>query len=290
MPPIAAVALAACLPFAALAQEFDVVSVKPSGPMGPGMRFGVSGGPGTDNPGTVAWYTASLQTLLATAYQVRSDQIANPEVLGRGAFDIVAKVPSGTTKDRIPAMLRKVLEERFHLATHFESRDGAVWLMSVAKSGLKLKTTDENAKPPESRTIGPLQVDKDFYPVVAAGSGATLGFSGSVHLTARAVTASKLADLLTPEAGRPVIDKTGLSGVYDVRLSFVPVPRANSAPPPPPPPSPTGAVETPSDSQTDRSPSIFAVLQKELGLRLDPGRSQIQFVVIDHVDKVPVPN
>ena len=287
---IAAAALAACLPFAALAQEFEVVSVKSSGPVGPGMRFGVSGGPGTDSPGTMTWSATSLQTLLVTAYEVRPDQIANPEILSRAAFDIIAKLPSGATKQQIPGMLRKVLEERFHLATHFESRDGAVYLMSLAKSGSKLKTTDENAKPPESRTLGALQADKDFFPVVSPGNGATLGFAGSVHLTARAVTTSKLADLLTSGAGRPVVDKTGLSGVYDVRLSFVPVQTTNSVPPPPPPPG--GGGETPSGSptQTDGPPSIFTALQKELGLRLDPGKAPIKFVLIDHVDKVPVPN
>ena len=289
---LAVAALAAVLPLALMAQEFDVVSVKLSAPYTPGMRFGVSGGPGTDDPGTMTWSTTSLQTLLATAYAVRMDQIANPEILTRGAFDIIAKLPAGTTKEQIPAMLREVLEQRFHLATHFESREGAVFLMSVAKSGSKLKTTDENAKPPEARTMGALQVDKDLFPVVTPGNGATLGFPGSVHLTARAVTTAKLADLLTPGAGRPVVDKTGLTGVYDVRLRFSPVQRANSSPPPPGPmgespgaPAPPGA-----GSQTDGIPSIFTVLQHELGLRLDPGKAPVKFVVIDHVDKAPVPN
>lgn len=143
---LAIAALAAALPLAMMAQEFDVVSVKPSPPYALGMRLGVNGGPGTDDPGTITWSVTSLQTLLATAYAVRMDQIVNPQILTRDAFDIVAKLPSGTTKEQIPAMLRKVLEQRFHLATHFESRDGAVFLMSVAKSGVKLKTTDENAK------------------------------------------------------------------------------------------------------------------------------------------------
>ena len=289
---LAIVALAGLMPLAAMAQEFEVVSVKSSPPYGPATRFGVSGGPGTDSPGTITWSSVSLEQLLTTAYAVRSDQIANPEILGRSAFDVVAKLPPGATKEQIPAMLRKVLEERFHLATHFESRDGAVYLMSVAKSGSKLKTTDENARPPESRTMGALQVDKDLFPVVTPGEGATLNFGGRVHLTARAVTASKLADLLSPGAGRPVVDKTGLTGVYDVRLSFVPVQGAAGGVPPPPPPPGGGMSGTPSVSpgQTDGPPGIFTALQQELGLRLDSGKAPVKFVIIDHVDKEPVPN
>ncbi len=289
---LATAALTVLLPLSAMAQEFEVVSVKQSGPYGPGTRFGVSGGPGTNSPGTITWSSVSLDQLLVTAYAVRVDKIANPEILVRSAFDVIAKLPPGATKEQVPAMLRKVLEERFHLATHFESRDGAVYLMSVAKSGSKLKTTDENAKPPESRTMGALQVDKAFFPVVAPGEGATLNFRGSVHLTARAVTASKLADLLTPGAGRPVVDKTGLTGLFDVRLSFVPVQGTPGGMPPPPPP-PGGAPGEPSSGspgQTDGPPGIFTLLQQELGLRLDPGKAPVKFVVIDHVDKVPVPN
>jgi uncharacterized protein (TIGR03435 family) len=288
---LAMAALAVLLPLAAMAQEFEVISVKPSAPYALGMRIGVSGGPGTDSPGTITWSFSSLGQLLATAYAVRRDQIANLEILGRSAFDIVAKLPPGATKDQVPAMLRKVLEERFHLATHFESRDGAVYLMSVAKSGSKLKATDENAKTADSITLGAIHADKDFFPVVTPGEGATLYFAGSVHLTARAVTASRLADLLTEGAGRPVIDKTGLTGLYDVRLSFMPVQgAANGTPPPPPPPGGASGATSGPRGQADGPPSIFTTIQQELGLRLDSGKAPVKFLVIDHIDKVPVPN
>ena len=277
---LASAALALCLTLAATAQEFEVVSVKRSPPPGPEMRFGVSGGPGTSNPGTITWSTTSLVTLIATAYQVRPEQIANPEVLNRAGFDVIAKLPTGATKGQIPAMLRKVLEQRFHLTTHPETRESAVYVMSAAKSGSKLKAADEKAKPPgELRTIGVVQVDKDFFPVANPGDGATLTFNGSIHLNARAVTTSKLADLLTAGAGRLVIDKTGLTGVYDARLIFSPQPSRNTAPPPP-------GFTTPNDGP----PNIFTVLQQELGLRLDPGKGPVKFIVIDHMDKTPVEN
>ncbi len=182
----ATAALAVLLPLAAMAQEFEVVSVKPFAPSGGAMRFGVSGGPGTDDPGTMTWSATSLEQLLTTAYAVRVDQIANRELLGHSAFDVIANLPPGARKDQIPAMLRKVLEERFHLTTHFESRDGAVYLMSVAKSGPKLKTTDENAKPPESRTMGdPPGETRTFFSRSRAtrAEGATLNFAGSIPLT-----------------------------------------------------------------------------------------------------------
>ena len=99
-------------------------------------------------------------------------------------------------------MLRKVLEQRFHLATHFESRDGAA--LSDVYCEIRAETEGNRRKRQTSGSeddVGALQVDKDFFPVVARGDGATLNFGGSVHLTARAVTTGKLADLITPGRG-----------------------------------------------------------------------------------------
>jgi uncharacterized protein (TIGR03435 family) len=277
----AAAVLAVHLPLIAMAQEFEAASVKLSGPPGPHMRFGVDGGPGTSSPGTITWSTTSLVTLLATAYKVRPDQIANPETLNRAGFDVVAKVPAGATKEQIPAMLRKVLEERFHLTTHTETRDGAVYMMSVARTGSKLKAADESAKPPgELRAIGNVQVDRDFFPVAVPGDGATLTFNGTVHLAARAVTTSKLAELLTAGAGRPVIDRTQLTGVYDIRLIFSPEESVHNAPLPP-------GFTTQTDSPQD---NIFTALQHELGLRLDPGKAPVKFIIVDHMDRQPIDN
>ena len=121
-----------------------------------------------------------------------------------------------------------------------------------------------------------------MFPVPARGEGATLGFNGAVHLGARSITTAKLADLLSSVTGRPVIDKTGLTETYDVKLSFTPVEAVNGAPPPP------GATVHPND--LNGPPSIFDALQRDLGLRLDSGKAPVKFIVIDHIDNTPAGN
>lgn len=275
-----ATALILCLPVLAAAQEFEAATIKPSAPYGPQTRFGVSGG-----AGTITWSTTSLGILVSTAFEVPPDRIANLQTLPRTAYDVVAKLPAGTTKEQIPGMLRRFLETQFHMTTHSEMRDGPVWLMTVAKTGSKLRpAAKSNAAPQDLRTIGALQVDQDMFPVPARGEGATMGFNGGVHLGARDITTAKLADLLSSVTGRPVVDKTGLPGTYDVKLSFTPVAVSNGVAAPPPP----GAAASAND--LNGTPIIFDALQHDLGLRLYSGRAPVKFIVIDHIDSAPAGN
>ncbi len=281
--PVAALVL--CLPVLAAAQQFEAATIKPSAPYGPQTRFGVSGGPGTNSPGVITWSTTSLAILVSTALEVPPGRIANPQILPAAAFDVVAKLPVGTTKEQIPGMLRKFLEAQFHMKSHPEMRDGAVWLMTVAKTGPKLHPASESdVSPQDLRTIGAVQVDKDMFPVPPRGEGATLGFNGAVRLGARGITAAKLADLLSAVTGRPVIDQTGLNGTYDVKLSFTPAPVNNRVAAPPPP----GAAASAND--LNGAPMIFDALRHDLGLRLDSGKAPVKFIVIDRIDNTPAGN
>lgn len=278
-------ALLLCLPVLATAQEFEAATIKPSAPYGPQTRFGVSGGPGTNSPGMITWSTTSLGTLVTTAFAVSPDRISNLQTLPHAAYDVVAKLPAGTTKVQIPGMLRKFLEAQFHMTSHPEMRDGLVWLMTVAKTGSKLHpAVESDPSPQDLRTIGAVQVDQDMFPVPARGEGTTMGFNGAVHLAARDITTAKLADLLSAVAGRPVIDKTNLTGTYDLQLSFTPVTAANRSPAPPPP----GAAG--STNNLNSPPMIFDALQRDLGLRLDSAKAPVRFIVIDHIDSAPAGN
>ena len=282
--PVAA-ALLLCLPVLATAQEFEAATIKPSAPYSPQTRFGVSGGPGTNSPGMITWSTTSPGTLVATAFAVPPDRIANLQTLPHAAYDVVAKLPPGTTKEQIPGMLRKFLEAQFHMTSHPEMRDGPVWLMIVAKTGSKLRPAAESDPPPEDlRTFGGVQMDQDMFPVPARGEGATLGFNGAVRLAARGINTAKLADLLAAVTGRPVIDKTNLTGTYDIKFSFTPV-AVNSALTAPPPPGATGST-----NNLNSPPMIFDAMQRDLGLRLDSAKAPVRFIVIDHIDTTPAGN
>jgi uncharacterized protein (TIGR03435 family) len=131
------------------------------------------------------------------------------------------------------AMLRTLLEERFKLAVHTETRDGAVYNLVAAKGGSKMKQADGNS--PRGSGWGPT--------------------------TLRGTMSSdKMASLLTSILGHPVLDHSGLSGIYTVDLKWA------------------------GDDQTDR-PSIFTAIQEQLGLKLEPTRGPIQVLVIDRVER-----
>jgi uncharacterized protein (TIGR03435 family) len=278
-----AAALLLCLPVLAAAQQFEAATIKPSAPYSPQTRFGVSGGPGTNSPGMITWSTTSLGILAGAAFEVPPDRIANLQTLPRAAYDVVAKLPAGTTKEQVPGMLRKLLEAQFHMKSHSEMRDGPVWLMTVAKTGAKLRpAVESDPSPQDLRTMGAIQVDRNMFPVPPRGEGATMGFNGAVRLAARSISTAKLGDLLSAVTGRPVIDKTGLTGTYDVKLSFVAVNNGAAAPPPP------GASVSANDP--NGPPMIFDVLQHDLGLRLDSGKAPVKFIVIDHLDNTPAGN
>jgi uncharacterized protein (TIGR03435 family) len=280
------VALIAAISFA---QEFEVATIKPSPPYDPQRtRFGVSGGPGPDAPGIMTWSTTSLIAVIAAAYEVPVDRIVNPNAVPHSPFDITAKLPAGATKQQVPAMFRKLLEQRFHLAVRSEMRDSAVYVMTVAKSGSKLKRAEENAQPPDGlRTMGAVQLGKDMFPFPSPGEGATIGMNGNTHLAARSVTTAKLAELLSVDAGRPVVDRTELSGVYGVKIAFVPQSRGGVAPPPPMPGGESAAP--PKGSEPDTTPTIFAALA-QLGLKLDAGKAPVKFIDIDRMDSALTAN
>ena len=99
---------------------FDAAAVKPAAPdpKGPSTR----GGPGTADPGQATFSDVTLSSLLMTAYDVKSYQIQGPNWVGTEKYDIVAKVPAGTSKEQFHLMLQNLLTERFRIVLHHESK------------------------------------------------------------------------------------------------------------------------------------------------------------------------
>lgn len=145
-------------------------------------------------------------------------------------YDIVAKQPAGTTQDQRPGMLQALLAERFRLVVHRGSRQLPVYAMVVAKGGPKVQ------------------------PVEPANGGVT---SGAGRLSAKAVPMSRLASFLAgpgAQLDHPVIDRTGLQGVYTFTLEWTP-------------------------------DGLFSALKDQLGLKLEPGKSMMDVIIVDRADK-----
>ena len=183
---------------------FEAASIKPSGKgqlidvLGVVIPQPMRGGPGTDNPGQISFANASLKTLVAAAYGVKRYQVSGPDWLDVTGFNIVAKVAPGATKEQVRLMLQNLLVERFQLALHIDKRELEVYALVVAKGGLKMK---------------PSQSDPE-------DGGTWEARDGHARWVGPHTTLNAMAEFLSPRLDRPVIDKTGLTGKYDIALTW----------------------------------------------------------------------
>jgi uncharacterized protein (TIGR03435 family) len=263
---------------------FEVASVKPSAPVPPsgGVYFGPArGGPGTPDPGQITWSYARLIDLLMTAYDVKAYQISGPPWMATERYNVIAKVPEGSTKEQVNVMWQNLLTERFGVVLHHESKDFQVDELVVAKGGHKLKESTEDDPGAE----GPPKLDKKGD---LSGPGLvtmiTMGPNGpSAHTVAKAQPLSKLTTMLGNQMNRPVLDKTGLTGKYDFNIEFTP-----NLPPGQLGPGPTGAAQV--DNTSEPGPNLADAVQRQLGLRLVASKAKLEVVVIDKAEQVPTAN
>ncbi|BDC51896.1 hypothetical protein F183_A42110 [Bryobacterales bacterium F-183] len=259
---------------AAQPTAFEVISIKPNAAndnrvmirMAPGGRFTATGIP--------------VRVLISQAFNVRDFQIqGGPGWMSSDRFDVNAKAPD-SVGERVPPevlrpMLQNLLEERFQLKTHKESKELPTYSLVQGKGGPKLKVSDT---PPPT-------------PPAAAGVAAPGGGRpqmmrigrGQIH--ANGVTMKSFAQQLSQILGRPVTDNTGIEGYYDIELDYAPEPGqgggmmiGGGGPGAPPPP---GAIP-----QADSNgPSIFTALQEKLGLKLESSKGPVDILVIDSISK-----
>jgi uncharacterized protein (TIGR03435 family) len=254
------------------AQTFEVASVK-AVPNGTG-RFTMTGGPGTSDPGRIAYMNIPLRRVLLAAYDLANYQIVGPDWLNTLRYDITATVPAGTTKEQFQAMLRDLLAKRFGMVMRRESREMSIYAMLPGRNGTKLRAIESDAKPLEAGgQLGEVKpnVGRDGFPEVKlAASGIVIETqNGRARVTANAVPMAKFAEFLSGRLDRPVLDRTGLAGIFSFNVYF----------------RPDGA-----DGGDAMDPGILVAVQEQLGLRLDATRGAVDLLVIDHAEKVPVEN
>jgi uncharacterized protein (TIGR03435 family) len=266
--------------------QFDVASIKPAPPRKEGEPWGMMGcfgGPGSKDPGRYTCAKASVFMMAIQAYGLKPYQLRPPYSADDAKFNVEAKVPPGATSEQVKVMLRNLLAERFKLAFHHEKTETQGYALVVAKSGLKMKVSAPDP-PPAS---GPLK-DADGFVYIPPRNGMAVGWANGLTRWAggNVPVDPFLVGLANTLTGRPVIDATGLKGTYDFALTFSPD-NAASGPAPAPSPLPEGGVIAPPE---DAGLTVFAALEKQLGLRLEPRKITIDAFVIDHAEKTPVDN
>lgn len=265
--------------------QFEVASVKPAANNGAKpfaasmMRELGCGGrqPGqvpTTGSDRVRLENCSLTNLISTAYSVRTTQVSGPTWLSEQGFDVEAKVPDGTPRDELNAMLRSLLEDRFGLKVHHETKTEAGFALLVGKHGPRLSP----AAPPQPESSQPLtdeerkahmqQMQQKMQANMAASKQRMTEHAkevGSYNTQSwSAITMDDFAAQLVKVAGAPVVNETGLAGEYKVRIETFQNPDV-----------PGGTV--------------FDAVEK-LGLKLEPLKVDVKLVVVDDISRTPTEN
>jgi uncharacterized protein (TIGR03435 family) len=280
---------------------FEVASVKPN-------ETGLMSA--SNNPGQVTRIGIPLKGLITQFFDLRPYQYDVPSWMETARYDVVAKVPAGTTAEQRAIMLQNLLVERFRIRLHHEQREGTVYDLVLVKGGPKLRPADADENVPADRAPK-LTYTSEKFPVIPPGQHpytARYGLGGQTSIVTNKCSMQQLASLLTDQLQRPVLDRTGIQGDYAFLLHYMPIPRDMTggipalqaagivAPAPPAVEARPGtaasssALPDPGATAGDPAPTIFEAVQKQLGLRLEKRKAPVDVLVIDYAEKVPIEN
>ena len=244
------------------------------------------------SPGLFREEQARLSGLVAEAFGVRhSYEMEAPGWMMTESFTVNATPPESATKADLPILLQHLLEDRFALKYHRESRHIAGYELVIVRPSLGLAKATAPAADPSTGKGFEL---KDGAPVFAKDArSTTVCARAGCWMHGRYKTMHELAEDLTQRLQLPVTDATGLDGAYDYTVAFTPEPYSGPgvtvSPPPPRPPEPAeggGSAPTPMES-----PTLRDALREQLGLELRPVKNvPIDVVVVDSANKVPTEN
>jgi bla regulator protein blaR1 len=236
------------------ALAFDVVSIKSLEGIArarlPGAR---------QSQGRFARAATTVRQLVEYAYDVQPLQVTGgPAWMSTGRFQVDARTERTTTPAQMRAMVKQMLAERFALKAHIDVRERPIYRLVVARQDGKLGPSLYRTDDGECGGSNPQPCD------LSAWSGGLMSSGMGLQQLALALFNRSQAT----GVDRPVVDHTGLAGMFGFTLMFSPF----SATP-----------------QASNDPSIFVALREQLGLRLEPARGPVELVVIDSVEQ-PTPN
>jgi uncharacterized protein (TIGR03435 family) len=245
--------------------EFDVASVKPNG--------GTSGEAYVQVvPGRLRMQNIPVRNLIQLAYGVEGYQIyGGPTWIASDRFDIEAKAEgSPSTQKMQGAMLQALLEDRFKLAVHRETKQMPVYEIRLMNGSGKLQPSTAgncipyrpDAPPPAVSQAGESRPNYCDYPHLGRkGQNRTLDGKG--------ISIAEMGKALARvELRRPVIDRSDLTGTFDIHLEWTP-----------------DSASGPANPEPSDGLSIFTAMREQLGLRLDSGRDLAETIVVDRIEK-----
>jgi uncharacterized protein (TIGR03435 family) len=252
--------------------SLEVATVKRPDPLAPvHARMSARGGPGTDQPTHFECRGCPLALLIAKAYDRDLYQVSGSDWLMGDLFEVNAKVPENTSIQEFRRMLQALLAERFRLKVRSETRDVAGYELSVGARGSKLKDAGPPVAPPEAPVSALTRLDSNGFPVLLRGEymAAALGH----YRRHTQETIGELVKWLTIWLRKPVVDRTGLTGRYDITLSFV----MSSSP------------RVPPDEPDVPGPTLVDAV-RETGLRLVSKKVQVDYIVVESAQRIPAEN
>jgi uncharacterized protein (TIGR03435 family) len=216
-------------------------------------------------------------------------------------------MPASTTQEEFCGMLRNLMAERFHLTFHYEKQPRAGYELTVMPGGPKFREFVPSPAPP-GEGLGPVSdtngipifhgSDANGFPIlspsqrtVAVSNNSRSGATKASYRNSMAWFAGRLAwdiNQLNGISGNGapvprVVDRTGLPGIYDIRIEFASVPFPILSPDSAPAPAASDPV--------DAGPTIFNAVQQQLGLKLTKVADvQVEVMIVDRIDKTPTEN
>lgn len=265
----------------AQAPSFEVASVKPN------VSNLTSSSTDDRPPGSYTVVNMALRRIITIAYRLHPvldrERVIGPAWIDTARFDISARAPANTPVEQNPDMLLQLLRERFKLAARVEMREAAIYALVPARTdgrlGPQLTPSSLDCSKKENFIssgfgVGGVAPDTATPQKPQCGMISTRDANGAV-IRGGGRSMADLAKNLIGRVDRPVIDRTGLAGAYDLVLAFTPegmTPRTD-----------------PAAGPTLDGTSLFTALQEQLGLKLEAQRGPVEYVVIDRIER-PTPD
>ena len=233
-------------------KTFEVATVKQNSGETPGSRLGPPG------RGAITIVNLPLRNIIVQSFRTQRPMVfGGPSWIDEERFDIVGKGPDATVSNpEVWEMMRSLLIERFHLTFHVEHREMPVFDLTIGKNGHTL-TAGEQGRCAEELKQGRLCGDILVPPFGTGMYNMPIG---------------ALITGIGARAGRPLVDRTGLTGRYDITLSWMPDGM-----------TPERLAEIPPEIRPQEM-GLFEALERQAGLKLEPSRAQMPVLVIDSVE------
>lgn len=249
-------------------RSFEVASIKPASPDEDGMmmRFLPGGGLNIKN--------LTLKGMIAFAWRVESFQISGgPSWFDIARFDIVAKSEAPATPDETKDMLQVLLKDRFHLTMNQETKELPIYAIVLARKDGKLGPGLIEAKEGSCKPPDPSKFDRPAEPGELPVCNRMM--VGAKQIGAVSVRVGDLTASLSRLLGRNVVDKTGLTGKYNIQMKWSP--------------DETQAVQAAPATQPALAgdalgSSIFTAFQEQLGLKLEAQKGPVKVLIVESAD------